>query len=200
MNALLAEVQRDLAELRDLAEKSTRNETIGSLTELKDKLLRIGLDGQMAVAEIVRVAQAESEAGEGWFDGPNFLFSIKEERKLNESLRSGRIAVGENIIRSESRLRELLSTTADLAIAATNLRLQQRVFWLTIVSVLVAIAAGIVSLVALNVARNQQMPAPASTPSIIVPSSPTNSSPSPSPSPSLSARSSPTPSIRSSTP
>jgi hypothetical protein len=66
----------------------------------------------------------------------------------------------------EKDLREILSTNADLAGASANLRLQRRVIWLTIVSIIIAIiAAGAAVYAAWPKSSTPSAPVPHSTPS-----------------------------------
>ncbi|MFD6678444.1 hypothetical protein [Micromonospora parva] len=184
MNALLAEFSRDLAALRDLAMETASHDSPGALNKLRDKLLQAGLHGQLVADEIAQSARSDTKEERHSFDEvPEFVYtygggrepSIEEE--LVENLRQARVAMGKDITQTEGRLRELLTTSAEITVAATNLRLQKRVFWLTAISAVVAVAAAIISLIALDVARNPPVETPPAGPNVVRLTDPPNPMP-----------------------
>lgn len=68
---------------------------------------------------------------------------------LAEILREGQITDGQRVSQLETDLREVLNTSAQLASASENIRLQRRVAWLTVIATIVAIIAAAAAVLAL---------------------------------------------------
>ena len=79
-------------------------------------------------------------------------------------LRQGQIDQGTIVSQTEADLRDLINTSAQLTAAAENIRLQRRVLWLTIVSVIVAIIAATAAVAALHISGGTPAPAPSAHP------------------------------------
>jgi hypothetical protein len=71
---------------------------------------------------------------------------------LKEAWHQNQVDDGNMIMQAESDLRDLLNTSAQLTAAAENLRLQRRVFWVTVISLVVAAVAAGAAVVALVIA------------------------------------------------
>jgi hypothetical protein len=122
------------------------------LAAIQQQLLQTGIDSRIVVNDIIRYAGAP-----GWADGvldftevfpPPSPPSPWEETlgsptpeversptdSLVESLRKGQITDGPRVSQLETDLREVLNTSAGLASASENLRLQGDVYGLTVIA------------------------------------------------------------------
>lgn len=88
------------------------------------------------------------------------------EPSLAESLRQGQVDHGARVTQNEADMRDLISSSAQLTAAAENIRLQRRVSWLTVVSLIVAAIAAAAAIAALRNSGNAPAPAPAVRPSV----------------------------------
>ena len=117
------------------------------------------MDSQIAAADIVRYAQDEASWRRDVLDfnevpPPALAQQMKSQASLANTMRQGQISQGGRVAQAEAGLRDLLSTSAQLTAAAENLRLQRRVIWLTIASLIVAAIAAAAAVVALRVSGN----------------------------------------------
>jgi hypothetical protein len=129
------------------------------LTEIQQQLLRTGMDSQIVGADIVRYAQDEASWRRDILDfnevsPPALARRAASRASLAETMRQGQINQGDRVTQAEADLRELLNTSAQLTAATENLRLQRRVLWLTIASLIVAAVAATAAVVALRMSGN----------------------------------------------
>jgi hypothetical protein len=158
LTSLLRELDEHLAATRDLAERSG-GRSPRALTQIQQQLLRTGVDSQIVAADIVRYAQDEASWRRDILDFHEVLPSavagrVTPRASLAGTVRQGQINQGNRVTQAEAGLRELLNTSAQLTAAAENLRLQRRVLWLTVVSLIVAAVAAAAAVVALRMSGN----------------------------------------------
>lgn len=140
VSAMLSEMEEELASIRDLTDKALHGSSARSLDRLRTKLLRVGLDGRIVALEIKDLATNERE----WrFYVPDFRYVEPEGNSelLADVMREGQQKQADRIVRTETSLGELLSTSANLSAAARNLKLQGWVLLLTLISVIAAVVA-----------------------------------------------------------
>jgi hypothetical protein len=159
LTSLLRELDEQLAATRDLAERSGGRRSPRALTHLQQQLMRTGMDSQIVAADIVRYAQDEASWRRDILDfnevpPPAVAQQMTSQASLANTMRQGQISQGGRVTQAEAGLRDLLNTSAQLGAAAENLRLQRRVVWLTIASLIVAVVAAAAAVVALRVAGN----------------------------------------------
>jgi hypothetical protein len=154
LTALIRELEEQLAGLQDVADQASRRRTPRALADTQRQLLQTGIDSRIVVNDIVRYAQ-DPWWKHGVLDftevvAPGQEGQLKPTPSLVESLRQGQITDGRRVVQLETDLREILSTSAELASAGENLRLQRRVVWLTVISLIVAIVAAWAAVMALR--------------------------------------------------
>ncbi|HEY8114527.1 MAG TPA: hypothetical protein VII16_17010 [Actinomycetes bacterium] len=160
INGLLSGVERRLARIRDLAERSSHRGSIRMLDELRRELLAVGLDGSVVAADIVALTNTAAsydhdvlEFVQAWTPTPTGGTTPAPPATIPTALREYQQARAQQILDSERQLRDVLGATGNLAGAVTNLRLQRRVAVLTAVSTVAAIVALIVAVLALNLSQ-----------------------------------------------
>ena len=113
LTALLQELEEHMSNLQDAAERANRKRSARGLSEVQRQLLQSGLDSRIVVKDIVRYAE-----------GPMWRFNMLEFSEvvpaavgasLAETWQRGQIADGRRISQMEDDLREVLSTSAELA-------------------------------------------------------------------------------------
>ena len=159
LTSLLRELDEQLAATRDLAERSGGRRSPRALTHLQQQLMRTGMDSQIVAADIVGYAQDEASWRRDILDfnevsPPAVAQQMTSQASLAITMRQGQISQGGRITQAEAGLRDLLNTSAQLTAAAENLRLQRRVIWLTIASLIVAAIAAAVAVLALRMSAN----------------------------------------------
>jgi hypothetical protein len=159
LTSLLRELDEQLAATRDLAERSGGRRSSRALTHLQQQLMRTGMDSQIVAADIVRYAQDEASWRRDILDfnevpPPAVAKQMTSQASLANTMRQGQISQGGRVTQAEAGLRDLLNTSAQLTAAAENLRLQRRVIWLTIASLIVAAIAAAAAVVALRMSGN----------------------------------------------
>jgi len=151
LSALLEELEEQIGSIQDAANRAEGNSPKG-LEQVRVQLLRGGLDSRIVANDI-----AQHSGGLLWkynaLDFSEVLFSSQAPAhepaaSLKESLVTRQVDTGTRVIQLEKDLREVLSTDADLANASANLRLQNRVFWLTVISVGASILAAVPTAIA----------------------------------------------------
>jgi hypothetical protein len=174
LTALLRELDEQLAATRDLAERATGKRSPRALTQVQRQLISIGLDSQIVAADIVRYARDERSWRHDLLDfsqvlPPDLMEHLNPaptlQPSLAESLRLGQLDQGTMVTENEADMRDLINSSAQLTAAAENIRLQRRVSWLTIVSLIVAAIAATAAIAALHISSNARAPAPAVRPS-----------------------------------
>ncbi len=131
--------------------------------------MRTGMDSQIVAADIVRYAQDEASWRHGILDfneipPPALAQRMTSQASLADTMRQGQINQGGRVTQAAAGLRDLLNTSAQLTAAAENLRLQRRVLWLTIASLIVAAIAAASAIVALRMSGNTPPVTPNPTP------------------------------------
>jgi hypothetical protein len=161
LTAFIRELEAQIGRIQDAADQASRERSAQALADTQRQLLQTGIDSQIVVNDIVRYAQAR-----GWGNGVlNFTevapqasqrsategFPAPRARpvSLTESLRKEQISDGQRVSQLETDLREVLNTSAQLASASENLRLQRMVVWLTVIATIVAIIAAAAAVIAL---------------------------------------------------
>jgi hypothetical protein len=124
------------------------------------------MDSQIVAADIIHYAEDEVSWQHGILDfndvpPPALAQQMTPQTSLADTMRQGQITQGGRVTQAEADLRDLLNTSAQLTAAAENLRLQRRVWWLTIVSLLVAAIAAAAAVAALHISNSTPAPAPA---------------------------------------
>jgi excisionase family DNA binding protein len=165
INGLLSGVERRLARIRDLAERSSHRRSIRMLDELRQELLSVGLDGHVVAADIVALTDDAArydrhmlEFVEAWTPEPREGTTPAPPATIPAALREHQQQRAQQILDSERQLRDLLGATSNLAGTVTNLRLQRGVAILTAVSTVVAIIALIVAALSLNLSQSDTAP------------------------------------------
>ncbi|MEN3614441.1 hypothetical protein AAH979_33490 [Plantactinospora sp. ZYX-F-223] len=150
ITAVLDEVESDLSSIRDLTDKALHGSSARSLDRLNARLLQLGLDGRIVASEIKDLVANERV----WrFNVPEFRHvNHKGDRKdlLADVMRETQEKQADRIIRTENSLGALLGTSANLGVAARNMRLQGAVIWLTVVSVIAAVVAAWAAVIAIQ--------------------------------------------------
>ena len=159
LTSLLLELDEQLAATRDLAERSGGGRSPRALTQIQQQLLRTGMDSQIVAADIVRYAQDEASWRRDILDfnevpPPDLARQVTPQASLADTMRQGQINQGNRVTQAEAGLRELLNTSAQLTAVTENVRLQRRVLWLTIASLIVAAVAAAAAVVALRISSN----------------------------------------------
>lgn len=178
LTALIRELEEQLASIQDVAEQASFRHSPRALTETQRQLLRTGIDSRIVVNDIIRYAQNSSWGTDvlEFSEVPQRALSQNSEppTSLTEWLQLGQITGGERVARLETDLRDILSTSAGLISASENLRLQRRVVWLTVISVLAAVVGAAAAVLALRASAGQ-----APTPHVQISYSPAHASTSP---------------------
>jgi excisionase family DNA binding protein len=166
INGLLSGVERRLARIRDLAERSSHRRSIRMLDELRDELLNVGLDGHVVAADIVALTNDAArydrhmlEFVQAWTPEPSEGSTPAAPATIPAALREHQQQRAQQILDSERQLRDLLGATSNLAGTVSNLRLQRGVAILTALSTVVAIVALIVAVLSLNLSQSNAPPA-----------------------------------------
>jgi excisionase family DNA binding protein len=169
INGLLSGVERRLARIRDLAERSSHRRSIRMLDELRQELLNVGLDGHVVAADVIAFTNAAAlydhnmlEFVEAWTPKPTEATTPAAPAAIPAALRERQQQRAQRILDSERQLRDLLGATSNLAGTVTNLRLQRRVAILTAVSTIAAIIALLVAVLSLNLSQSNTQPATSS--------------------------------------
>jgi hypothetical protein len=152
VQGLINELDEQTSSVQDAAARAGQEKSPRALERVQQQLLRAGLDSRIVASAIAQ----QSGSPEWDFIALDFSevvnspgeFIRKPIPSLIRMWREERAAAGKRIVQTEKDLREILSTNADLVSASANLRLQSRVFWLTVVSVLAAIIATIAAVYA----------------------------------------------------
>lgn len=170
LTALLRELDEQLAATRDLAQRATSERKPKDLDQIRDQVIGTGLDGQIVAADIIRYASDDRSWRYEVLDftevvPPALTGTLTPRTSLAEALRQGQIDRGTMITSAEANLRDLLSSTAQLTAAAENIRLQRRVWWLTIVSLIVAAIAAAATVATFYNPGTTPTPAPTVRPS-----------------------------------
>ena len=163
LTALLRELEEQLTVTRDLTERASSKRSPQAITRVQRQLIRTGMDSQIVAADISRYAESELADRRPDLDFTEVLPSaiaqrIMPQESLAETLLKGQIDQGRRVTRAESDMRDLLNTSAQLAAAAENLRLQRRVWWLAFFSLLVAIVAAAAAVVAVHISGGTPAP------------------------------------------
>ncbi|HET9893575.1 MAG TPA: hypothetical protein VFQ44_01330, partial [Streptosporangiaceae bacterium] len=122
-----------------------------------------GVDGQIALTEIVNFAEDEPSWKYEFLDfeeslQPFIAEKIPPRSSLAAAMRQDQIDRGTSVIKFGTDLREVLSAGAELTATAENVRLQRRVWWLTIASLVVAAIAGAATVAALYISIKSYTP------------------------------------------
>jgi hypothetical protein len=145
LTVFLGELDEQMPSIQDAADRASRKYSARTLAQLQVLLLRNGLDSRIVVNEIIEFTKDDM-----WEDGlltftnvhnPVVVRLPPPPASLTGSWRQEQAEIGERVTRMEADLRELLSTSADLAAASANLRLQRNAIWIAIGSFLAAVVA-----------------------------------------------------------
>jgi hypothetical protein len=165
INGLLSGIERRLARIRDLAERSSHRRSIPMLDQLRRELLAVGLDGHIVAADIVAFATEAArydhgvlEFVEAWTPTPSVGGTPAPPATIPAALRDHQHERAQGVLDGERQLREVLGATSNLASAATNLRLQRLVAVLAVISTAAAIIATIAAILALNLPQPSAPP------------------------------------------
>jgi hypothetical protein len=164
LTALIRELEEQMAGLQDVADQASHSRSPRALAGIQRQLHQTGIDSRIVVSDIVRYAQ------DLWWKHGVLDFTDVAPRDLQqkaqptpslvEFLQQGQITDGQRVSRLETDLREVLSTSAELASAGENLRLQRMVVWLSVIAVIATIVAAAAAVIALVIAlRNSSGPA-----------------------------------------
>jgi hypothetical protein len=164
LTALIRELEEQIADIQDVADQASRERSAQALADTQRLLLQTGIDSRIVVNDIIRYAQGPGWASDvlglyrsrpppsSWMSppvSPTPQGEASSDASLAESLRKGQITDGQRVFQLETDLREVLGTSAELASASENIRLQRGVFWLTVIATIVAIVAAAVAVIAL---------------------------------------------------
>ncbi|WP_152646396.1 hypothetical protein [Streptacidiphilus albus] len=141
-----------LTVLRDRSERAVRKGTGRSFTSLRKSLLQAGVDTQIVIGDISAMANDSKDWATIGFSPvvPPRLATYGAIHALPEGWRQEALLRSQEALQFESRLRELISTSAELTATATNIRIQKVVIWLTTASVIAAAIAAWASVAALH--------------------------------------------------
>lgn len=140
---------------RDLAERLSSGRSPHALAQVQQQVIHMGLESDIVVGDILRYAQDQN----AWHQFPSFseVTSVASTQQpspqvsLEQALQRRQMDNSNRIKQTEVDLRDLLNVSAQLTAAAENLRLQRRVLWLTIVSLIVGAIAAAAAVVALHI-------------------------------------------------
>jgi hypothetical protein len=146
---LLQELDKQTSTIQDAAARASSRQSAHALSEMQRQILRTGIDSRIVVGDIVDFANSPAWKNVVDFTAatPAVLSSSSSPQPatqatfLNETWRVRATIDGKRIIEQESDLREILNTSAQLAAASANLRLQRTAVWIAVISLLVAIIA-----------------------------------------------------------
>jgi len=155
LTAFLRDQRERLANIRDLTDRASRRHSPRALTRVEREMVLMGLESDIVTADIVDSAKRENS----WRNFPDFADAkcdinadeVIFKTSLVEYLRRGQSDLGDKVMREESVMRDLLNAGAQLLASAENLRLQRRVLFLTIVSLIVAVVAAVAAVAALHI-------------------------------------------------
>ena len=156
LTAFLRDQREQLANIRDLTDRASRRRSPRALTDVEREMMLLGLDCDIVTADIVDYAKAEKS----WeYNFPDFALAKRDSNtdvvvfntSLAEHLRQGQLDLSDKVRREETVMRDLLNAGAQLLASAENLRLQFRVLFLTIVSLIVAVVAALAAVAALHI-------------------------------------------------
>ncbi|MEV0174931.1 hypothetical protein AB0I00_27895 [Streptomyces sp. NPDC050803] len=151
LSCLVVRSGRRFNRVRDDVTQAVEKASFGDFIELRDELLQTGVDSNLTVMEAIKFADSRN-----WdWELPTFAHFVPPGLNANpvdldELWKSEQLAEARRITEAEQHLREVASTAAELTNAAYNIRLQGRVFFLTIASLLVSLVALWVSYVSLK--------------------------------------------------
>jgi hypothetical protein len=156
LTVLLQELNEQTSAIQDAAERVGGRQSAHGLSEVQRQLLQGGIDSRIVANDIVRFAKSQ------WWNFNVLKFtevapaSITAGKpppapkatsfSLIETLGLRMVADGERVAEQESDLREVLNTSAQLAAAAANIRLQRTAVVVAIISLVIAAIAVVVSL------------------------------------------------------
>ena len=143
--ALFGELEEQTIGILDTADQAGRDKSLKALEQVQWQLLRAGLDSRIVANDITQGPSNPIL----YSNAPDFLEVVHRSgprtpppgSSLISLWRASQAATGKRVVQMEKDLREILSTNADLAGASANIRLQRRVIWLTVVSVIIAVIA-----------------------------------------------------------
>jgi hypothetical protein len=168
LTALIRELEEQIADIQDAADQASRKRSSRALAKTQRQLLQTGIDSRIVVNDIIRYARVPrgrwNELDFTKVASPDVTREFHRRHgqapptvSLTEFLQKGQITNGQRVSRLETDLREVLNTSAQLASASENIRLQRLVVWLTVIATIVAIIAVAVAVMAL---RNSNGSAP----------------------------------------
>jgi hypothetical protein len=166
-------LEEQIGVVQDAADKASRKRSARALARTQRQLLQIGIDSRIVVNDIIRYAKEDRGWGDGVLDftevagwdpwepkdtevptkvlpGLEGLEGEAPSGSLAEFLRQGQINDGPRVSQLETDLREILGTSAELASASENLRLQRMVVWLTVIAAIATIVAAWAAVIALR--------------------------------------------------
>jgi hypothetical protein len=138
--------------VRDDVTRAVERASFKAFIDLRNHLLQSGIDANLTVSEAVKFS---NNAGHWNWELPKFSEVVPPHWgtpavTLDEAWRQEQSSEAGRITEVEQHLRDVTSTAAELTNAAYNIRLQGRVFFLTIVSLIVSLVALWVSYVSLK--------------------------------------------------
>jgi hypothetical protein len=158
LTAFIGGLEEELAGIQDVAEQAGRKRSPRALADTQQQLLRTGIDSRIVVNDIARYAQ------DPWWKHDVLDFSevlppglegkAQPTGSLAKSLRESQIEGGQRVAHLETDLREILNTNAGLTSASENLRLQRRILWVTVISVIAAVVAAAAAVIALKLSAD----------------------------------------------
>jgi hypothetical protein len=144
--ALLNELEMRIAIMRDNALRLNRFRRVRTLKLLERGVLGIGVDAQMIAHDTIEFTR-DSVAYNYGSDDDFFRDSDGASGTFTAYLRKRQRDHALRLAESEIKLREVLTTSANLNVAATGIRLQRWTIILAVVSVLIAVLATGIALV-----------------------------------------------------
>lgn len=153
LSALVREVDQQLSGLTDrAATASTGFGAARKLAKIHKDVIRIGLNGQVVVNDLLRLANGRSLWSYGVLDftmvpPPNLPMDETEVQMetatLLSTLRERQVHDGRRLTEIEAKVRELLGIGADLRAASLNLNIQWIVALLALISIGIAVWAAV---------------------------------------------------------
>lgn len=153
LSAMVREVDQQLSALTDRA--ATASAGFGAarrLAKIHKDVIRIGLDGQVVVNDLMRLANGRGLWSYGVLDftrvppaalPADAMAEQMEKATLLDTLRERQLQDGRRLTQTEADVRELLSIGADLRAASLNLNIQWIVALLALVSIGIAVWAAV---------------------------------------------------------
>ena len=143
MPALLGELNEQISGILDAANHAGLNRSVKALETVQHQLLQAGIDNRIVANDISQNSSRQTQrfrlSVPDFHELPRKGYSNTPATSLIDAWRADQDAMAERVIQRERDLREVLSTNANLVSASANLRLQSRVFWLTVISGLATI-------------------------------------------------------------